>query len=547
MRRRAAVALVVAWLPGLAIWFGLVPPSAPPPALAQEPGKAVQFTIDAGKDVKPISRFIYGTNRPLDGAYTHSPLTRLGGNRWTAYNWVTSASNAGNDWKYQNDNNLSRSNVPGAAVSPRLQNAFERKAGIILTIPMSGYVAADKKGDGDVRKSGPDYLKTRFLPGLPSKGRPFTLTPNPKDPVYQDEFVNWVTVKYPHGWTDPERPIFFCLDNEPDLWSSTHAEVHPKPASYAELIEKTIAYARAIKAVQPKALVFGPVNYGWQGFVRLQNAPDAKGRDFQEVYLKALAQAEKTHGKRLLDVLDVHWYPEARGGKVRITGGTSPEVVAARLQAPRSLWDPSYRENSWIANDVLRGPIKLLPRLWDKIARNYPGTKLAITEYNYGGGNHISGAIAQADVLGIFGREGVFAACHWPLSGKEPYIGAAFQMYRDFDGKGGAFGATAIQARTDDASTSSVYASLDSAKSPKFLTVVGINKTEQPLRAGLRLVNLRPRGEGQVYQLTAAGAEPRPAGKLAVPDPGNVSYTMPPMSVSTIRLPVTAAARGPGR
>ncbi len=536
MRSRAAFALVVGL--SLAGWFGVGPTGAPP-SPAQEPGKAVHFTIDAAKGVKPISRLVYGTNAALEGAYARCTLTRLGGNRWTAYNWVTNASNAGNDWHYQNDNYLSRSEAPGAAVSPRLRNASERKAGVIVTVPMCGYVSADKKGDGDVRKSGPDYLKTRFLPSHPAKGRPFTLTPNPRDPVYQDEFVNWVKSKYPYGWTDPERPIFFCLDNEPALWSHTHAEIHPKPATYAEMAERTVAYAKAIKAVQPKALVFGPVSYGWQGMVRLQNAPDAKGRDFLEFYLKQLAEGEKAHGSRLLDVLDVHWYPEARGGKERITEGKSPQAALARLQAPRSLWDPNYRESSWI-NDALREPIKLLPRLRDKIARNYPGTKLAITEYNYGGGNDITGAIAQADVLGVFGRDGVFAACHWPLSDKEPYVGAGFRMYRDFDGKGGRFGDTSISAATDDAAASSVYASLDDGKNPEVLTVVAINKTESPLRAAVRLSGVRPKGQAEVFQLTAAGPEPRPAGKLAVPEAGAFSYTMPPRSVSTIRLPVSA-------
>jgi hypothetical protein len=507
-------------------------------AHAQPPAKTVQFTIDAGQNVRPISRFIYGTNLKLDGPLANLTLTRLGGNRWTAYNWVTNASNAGNDYQFQNDAYLSKSNAPGAAVAGRLDNAAERKAGIILTVPMAGHVAADKKGGGDVRKSGPDYLKTRFLPSLPSKGKPFTLTPDPKDPVYQDEFVHWVNTKYPHGATDPERPIFFCLDNEPDLWSSTHAAVHPQRATYAELVEKTVAHAKAIKAVQPKALVFGPVNYGWQGFVRLQNAPDAKNRDFQEFYLQQLAQAEKAHGKRLLDVLDVHWYPEAQGGGVRVLGKSTPEVIAARLQAPRSLWDPTYTETSWITKDVLRGPIKLLPRLFDKIDRHYPGTKLAFTEYNYGGGGHISGGITQADVLGIFGRGGVFAACQWPLQAKETFVAGAFRMYRDFDGKGGTFGDTSVLAATDDNAASSVYASLDSGKAPKYLIVVALNKTEQPLTAEVRLAGVRPQGKADVFQLTAVSAEPHAAGQVAVVEAGKLSYTMPPMSVSTLRLAV---------
>ncbi len=510
-----------------------------------QPRKTVHFTIDAGKNVKPISRFIYGTNRALEGPYANLTFTRLGGNRWTAYNWVTNASNAGNDWKFQNDDYLSKSTTPGAAVSGRLDNASARKAATLLTIPMAGYVAADTKADGDVRKSGADYLQTRFRPSFPVKGRPFTLMPKPADLVYQDEFVHWVKVKAPNSENDPERPIFFSLDNEPDLWSSTHAEIHPKPVKYVELIDKTIAHAKAIKAVLPKALVFGPANHGWQGFVSLQDAPDAAKRDFQEFYLKELAQAEKTEKKRLLDVLDVHWYPEARGGKQRITtGSATPEVVAARLQAPRSLWDPAYREDSWITNDVLRGPIKLLPRLFDKISQNYPDTKLAVTEYNYGGGNHISGAIAQADVLGIFGRAGVFAACQWPLEEKEPFVAGAFLMFRNFDGKNGAFGDTSILADTDNVAASSVYASLDAAKDAKFLLVVAINKTDQPVTAELRLLNAQLREAGEIYQLTAESPEPRGAGKLVSADSAKLGYTMPAMSVSTLRIPLVLKQMG---
>jgi hypothetical protein len=113
-----------------------------------------------------------------------------------------------------------------------------------------------------------------------------------------------------------------------------------------------------------------------------------------------MAAAESPNGHRLVDVLDVHWYPEATGGGVRITEeNTTAAVVTARKQAPRSLWDPTYTETSWITGCCSGGPIRLLPRLKDKITANYPGTRLSLTEYNYGSANHISGAIAQADVL----------------------------------------------------------------------------------------------------------------------------------------------------
>src|SRR4029078_11004530 len=136
----------------------------------------------------------------------------------------------------------------------------------------------------------------------------------------------------------------------------------------------------------------------------------------------SMRAAEAHAHRRLLDVLDLHWYPEATGAGVRITeASAAPAVAQARVQAPRSLWDPSYVETSWIAQDAGVGAIRLLPRLREKIAAHYPGTPVAITEYNYGGGGDGSGALAEADVLGIFGREGVFAAALWDLAGSHAF------------------------------------------------------------------------------------------------------------------------------
>ena len=123
-------------------------------------------------------------------------------------------------------------------------------------------------------------------------------------------------------------------------------------------------------------------------------------------YLGEMKKKSDEAGKRLLDVLTVHWYPEAKGDK-RIcedTAGTE-STIQARLQAPRSLWDSTYVENSWIASG--NKPVNLIPRLLKSIDTTYPGTKLGITEYNYGGSAHISGGMALADVLGVFGNKGV--------------------------------------------------------------------------------------------------------------------------------------------
>ncbi len=498
---------------------------------------SVHFTVDLSRDVKPISPFIYGVNQRLEGPLAHCGLTRVGGNRWTAYNWTNNASNAGNDWQFQNDNLAGGGDAAGGAVVPSLENAAARGAGIILTIPISPYVAADKNGGGDVRKSGADYLQKRFRTSHARKGPPFTLTPAPAgSDVYQDEFVNWVRSRYPAGIAGGAQPIWFSLDNEPDLWASTHAEVHPKPATYAEVVARNVEYASAIKAVAPKTKVFGPVSYGWQGYANLQNAPDAKERDFLDFYLHEMAAAQTKAGQRLLDVFDVHWYPEARGGGLRVTGQeTTAEVAAARMQAPRSLWDPSYTETSWITQWSTKGPIQLIPRLRRKVQENYPDTELAITEYNFGGARHISGGIAQADVLGIFGREGLIAACEWPMADAEPFVGGAFRMYRDFDGKGAAFGDRTARAETDDLAGSSIYAATDSKK-PGRLVLICLNKTDHARAAAYHV------GHGEAYRtmraftLTAASHDPQLAKAEPLVDPSDFRFTLPAMSVVTLEL-----------
>ena len=500
--------------------------------------QTVHFSVDANEDIAPISRFIYGTNRELDGPFANCTFTRSGGNRLTAYNWVTNASNAGADWHFQNDNNMSSSDAPGAALTPQIKSASEHNAGIVLTVPMAGYVSADKKGDGDVRNSGANYLETRFHKTEPAKNAPFTLTPDPKAPVvYQDEFVNWVKTKFPYGVTDPNRPIWFDLDNEPDLWQDTHKEVHPAHVTYEELIQKSIDYSTAIKNVEPDTKVFGFVSYGWNGYVTLQNAPDAKGRDFIETYLQAMAEADKKAGKRLVDVLDLHWYPEAQGGGKRITESlVNPAIVRARLDAPRSLWDPTYVENSWITQSMGHQAINLLPRLMEKINKNDPGIKLAFTEYQYGGGEDISGGVAEADVLGTFGRFGVFAASEWPNGGKEAFLGAGIEMYRNFDGKHGTFGDTSVHAATDNSVDTSIYASTDS-KNPNTMVLVAVNKTDHPINASVAIKNGKVYTQVELFQLTKSGGPaPKRATGATLSDLQDLAVTLPPYSVSTIRL-----------
>jgi hypothetical protein len=238
-------------------------------------------------------------------------------------------------------------------------------------------------------------------------------------------------------------------------------------------------------------------------------------------------------------VLDLHWYPEAQGGGVRVTeNNTFAAVVAARVQAPRSLWDPTYTETSWITSCCSGGPIKLLKHVQRDIADFKPGTKIAITEYNYGAGSHYSGGIAQADFLGVLGREGVFAANWWDLGNGSSFVNAAFNMYLNYDGAGGQFGDVSVGAGTSNIANSAVYASVDSTD-PNRMVVVAINRTANTQTTGIAVTHDRVFDHAEVYQLTSgAGSSPviARAADIELNLINALQYTMPAWSISTLVL-----------
>ncbi len=514
-------------------------PDVGTPVEAGSPGQVdITFTVNATKNLQVISPYIYGVNDQTKAALAVATITRIGGNRMTAFNWENNASNAGSDYMFENDDYLCSSvncmpshTTPGAFLKTFIDQSVAAHAAVLVTVPVVDYVAADTSPGGDVRNSGSNYLQTRFKQNQAVKGSAFVYPPDTTDGfVYQDEMVSWLTKT-----GEPGATLRFQLDNEPDLWSSTHAEVHPTAVTYAELAQRDVTYATAIKNVAPGAHVVGPVNYGWEGYVSLQNASDSQADgDFLAWWLDQMKAAESKAGKRLVDGMDLHWYPEATGGGIRITDdGTGAAEVAAREQAPRSLWDMSYSETSWIQQS-LGGPIYLVPRMTQKIGQHYPGTALSFSEWNYGGGTDISGAIATADVLGIFGAYGVEMAMLWPLNGDESFTYAAFQAYRSYDGKGAAFGDVSVDATTTDVPDSSVYGSIASSDASK-LVVIAINKATTTKVAGVVIEHPTVYTKAAVYTVTASGgAAPVAAPGITAVATNAFRYTMPAQSISVI-------------
>ncbi len=466
---------------------------------------SIFFTVDPSQNNSHISPYSYGSNDRITNNPTtvttptvllvnSIPLYRLGGNRLTAYNWENNASNAGNDYGpnhedwYMVPGGVTPPGMPATTLTTFIQANNAVTASSLVTLQMAGYVSADGNCNCDVTVTGPNdtsgtYWKAVSFSGGPISGNPVTTD----NVVYMDEEVNYLLSAV--GDSTSGGAKFYDLDNEPALWNSTHPMVHPSQPTCAEVSSKGISLSTVITRIDPNAQILGPVAYGWSEYVNNQGAPDVNvltpytnGNDIAYInyYLAQMQTASASQGRRLLHYLDLHWYPEATGSHgttaVRITNNdTSQGVAIARMQAPRSLWDPTYVETSWITADSTGNkPITLIPRLQAAVNQYYPGTQLSFSEYNYGSGEDISGGVAQADVLGIFGKYGV-AACRWDDGTSNNYVAAAYNMYLNYDGANSGFGDTSILSTTSSVTETSIYAAKDSSH-PDLINVILLNK-----------------------------------------------------------------------
>jgi hypothetical protein len=304
--------------------------------------------------------------------------------------------------------------------------------------------------------------------------------------------------------------------------------------------------ATALKKQFPDLVIFGPVHYGFLGIYSWNgqmNPSPSVNNWFADTYMSALKTASAAFGRPLVDVYDFHWYPEATDSAgTRITGLTSPTLnddqVQAIVQSPRSLWDKTYKEKSWITNNTIGQPLDILDRLQSRIEADNPGMKLAITEYDNGGGQHIAGTIAQSDNLGVFGSRGLFATTLWLLTAKAPYSLAGFRAFRNFDGANHHFGDTSVQATSSNVADVVVYVSTDSTHAGRVV-MVAVNRSASPQTTEVTGQPLS--GSAHLFQMTAATAAKqtpiRPVAAGVQPVSGSsITLSLPSLSVTTVDI-----------
>jgi hypothetical protein len=161
-------------------------------------------------------------------------------------------------------------------------------------------------------------------------------------------------------------------------------------------------------------------------------------------------------------------------------------------------WDSNYVDPSWI-NSV----IKLIPRMKSWVATNYPGTKIGITEYNWGAETNINGATAQADILGIFGREGLDLATRWTTPANTSPTYNAMKMYRNYDGNKSTFGDTSILTTVPNPDVLSAFGAVRTSDGAMTLMVINKDLNNATLITA-NITNFNAIGTAQRWQLTSA-------------------------------------------
>ena len=515
------------------------------------PALAANVSVDPIQGQARISPYVYGANQ-VDGSSVRFTAWRQGGNRLTGYNWENNYSNAGSDWNMSNDTYMcstaSVCSAPGATITRYVDAAKAAGAYPLVTLQMAGYVSADSKGTVATSEVAPS---SRWKQVVPRKGSAFSTTPDLTDgSVYMDELINFLVQRY--GNASAGGVPGYSLDNEPDIWSTTHPLIHPNPCGAAELVQRSAELAAAVKDVDPNAEIFGFVSYGYAGYVGLQDAADwdsVKGNYewYVQYFLAEMAAASAKAGKRLLDVIDLHYYSEATSSGsngTRIQSGTT-ENAAARVQATRSLWDSTYDysttdptvgENSWITQNF--DAIRLIPRVREYISSLYPGTKFSITEYDFGAADDISGGIAEADALGIYGKEGLYFATRWGDPGA--YTDAAYQLYLNYDGSGSKFGNISVSATSSDIVNVPVYASIDETNS-KLLHVILINRNLTAVQsASVTIAGSTVYASGQSYGFDASSSTITNRGAVT-PTANAFTLQLPALSATHVVLSSDAA------
>ncbi len=319
--------------------------------LSQGVKSQVVVGIDASQEPQKISKYIYGKNNSLSDNAS-SPLsaadwTRIkdagvvflresGGNNSTKYNWKYKLSSHP-DWY----NNVYAHDWDFAVQS--LQNEIPDAQGMWSFQLLGKAAKTTDQNFGDYA-----YNNSQWWSGVNQNlagggtvndagGSQALVDGNPD--LYLMDWPADSTVEILNHWfgagglgLDQSQLLYWSMDNEVEIWSGTHDDVMKTQISAEEFMQLYFKVAKKARAIFPEIKLCGPVPANeWQWYNWDNSSISYNGKEYcwLEYFILRVAEEQKASGIKLLDVLDIHFYP----------GTTNSDEI---LQLHRVYFDRSY-------------------------------------------------------------------------------------------------------------------------------------------------------------------------------------------------------------
>ena len=304
---------------------------------------AIEVRVDSKAGIQKISPYIFGKNiSGLNDAETSDPakiaaedstikrMNEIGfrffrannGNNATRYNWRKKLT-VHPDWYnnvYAHDWDITAKTIQDKLPGANAMYAFQ----------LSGYAASSADynfNDWDFFQTNGSWAKSTLdLAGggvASADGQTALKTGNYS--LYNEEWPADATVAILNHWKDDvkldmKRFEYWSMDNEMEIWSGTHSDL-PLTVTQQFLVERYLDVAKKAKKAWKDIKLTGPVaanEWQWCGVDSDPNAAEERNYCWLEYFIKKVAEAQKASGVKLLDVLDIHWYPTEKTYEDRI-------------------------------------------------------------------------------------------------------------------------------------------------------------------------------------------------------------------------------------
>jgi hypothetical protein len=449
----------------------------------------VTISIDPTKAVKSISPALYGRNNSLPKENFAQPLSASellhlqesgvrflregGGNNSTKYNWKKRLSSHP-DWYnnvYVNDWDTAvktmrdklPNNVNGMWSFQLIGKAAANNTNNFNDWAYNGSnwwtgTAQNLAGGGEVNTIGGSAAKTEGNPNLYLNNWSADSTVG-----ILDHWFN--TLQIPKN-----RITYWSMDNEPEIWNGTHDDIIKSDYQADTYMQNYFAVAKKARAKFPAIKLVGPVPANeWQWFNWMNKTTtdvNSKYYCWLEYFIKRCAEEQKTSGIRLLDVLDIHFYPNE----------STPEQV---VQMHRVFFDKTYVyvgangvksiNGGW---DTTQNKEYIFARINDWLNQYFGqnhGIKLGLSEMDVNNNTPSVVSVWYASMLGEFMKNDVeiFSPWSWKTGMWETLH--LFSKYNK---------TLSVQGISSDETNISAYPSINATKDSMTIVLVNRSTTE---------------------------------------------------------------------